>query len=334
MLPSGLPHLLLPASIPFASHQELWPAALIVALISFTEAMSSCRVLARKRNERWDENQELIGQGLAKVASAAYGAFPVSGSFSRSALNLYAGAASAWATLFSAACVLLALLFLTDLLAYLPRAVLAAMIIIPVLNLVDVAAMRRLFRISRGEYAIALATFVVTLLSAPRLHWGVFVGVGLTMVTFLYRRAHPRIAEVGLHADGTLRDRHRFALARLAPDLLALRLDSALNFLTAAMLERRILETVAADASIRRVLVCAGSINDIDVSGIDTLSALLENLRGKGVTLQFSALKKQVWDVMDRAGLPERIGADALHATDRAAVRALAADRRDALSGV
>src|SRR5690606_15735552 len=126
---SGLPPLVLPSAISFELHRELWSAGLVLALISFTEAMSSCRILARKRREPWDENQELIGQGLAKMASGFSGAFPVSGSFSRSALNLYAGATSAWATLFTLMCVLLCLLFLTDLLFYVPRPVLAALII-------------------------------------------------------------------------------------------------------------------------------------------------------------------------------------------------------------
>ena len=137
----------------------------MLALISFTEAMSSCRVLARKRRERWDENQELIGQGLAKVASGMSGAFPVSGSFSRSALNLYAGATSAWSTLFSAICVLFSLLFLADLLYYLPRSVLAALIIVPVFGLFDFSAFKRLFAISRHDAAIAIVTFIVTILS-------------------------------------------------------------------------------------------------------------------------------------------------------------------------
>lgn len=326
-VPAGLPQLHMPAAIGFSSHQNLWPAALIVALISFTEAMSSSRVLARKRRERWDENQELIGQGLAKITGSLCGSFPVSGSFSRSALNLYAGAASAWASIISALCVLLALLWLTPVLAYLPHSVLAAIIMVPVVNLIDPGALRRLLAISRGEGVIALVTFAVTLLAAPRLHWGVFAGVGLTMLSFLYRRAHPRIAEVSAHPDGTLRDRRRFGLPRLAPDVLALRLDSALNFLTAPRLEHEISVSIAGDASIRRVLICASGINDIDLSGIDMLAALHRELGERGVVLEMCAVKKQVWDVLERASLIEAIGPDHLYATDRAAVQALSSDR-------
>lgn len=319
-IPPGIPPLVLPSAIPFDSHQKLWPAALILALISFTEAMSSCRLLARKRNEQWDENQELIGQGLAKITSGFCGAFPVSGSFSRSALNLYVGATSAWSTLFSALCVLFCLLFLTNLLYYLPRSILAAMIMVPVFGLLDFRAFRRLFSISYNEGAIAVVTFVVTLLATPRLHWGVFAGVGLTMVSFLYRRAHPRIVEIGQHHDGTFRDRSRFNLPRLAPDVLAVRLDSALNFLTAAILERYISERIRADTHIRRVLLCAGSINDIDVSGVETLEALQRVLQDRGIVLYVSAIKKQVSDVLDRAGMIKTLGSDRIFATDAEAV--------------
>jgi SulP family sulfate permease len=319
-VPAGIPPLSLPPAIPFERHRELWPAALILALISFTEAMSSCRVLARKQHERWDENQELIGQGLAKITSGFSGAFPVSGSFSRSALNLYAGATSAWATLFSAICVLLSLLFLTDLIYYLPRSVLAAMIMMPVFGLLNFSAFRRLFSISRDDGMVALVTFAVTLFSMPHLHWGVFAGIGLTMVSFLYRRSHPRIIEVGLHHDGTLRDRSRFDLPPLAPDLLAVRMDSALNFLTAANLERFITGRCSEDRRIRRVLFCAGSVNDIDASGVETLESLHVTLQGEGIELYLSAVKKQVWDVLDRAGMIQALGSDHIFATDREAV--------------
>lgn len=322
---SGMPLLVLPPSIPLSSHQELWPAALVLALISFTEAMSSCRIIAQKKNERWDENQELIGQGLAKITSGLSGAFPVSGSFSRSALNLYAGATSAWSTLIATVCVLLALLFLTDMIYYLPRSVLAAMIIVPVFSLLHLSVFRRLYALSRLDGVISAVTFIVTLLSMPRLHWGVVAGVGLTMAAFLYRRTEPRIVEVSLHEDGTLRDRSRFGLPPLAEDLLAVRIDAALNFLTSAALERFISERTQANPAIRRVLLCSNGINDIDATGIDCLERLDALLDMEGVDLYLSAVKKQVWDMIERSRLPTMLGADHVFRTDAEAVSVLTA---------
>ena len=320
---AGLLPLAVPPAISFVEHQSLWPAALVLALISFTEAMSSCRVLARKTGERWNVNQELIGQGLAKIASGFSGAFPVSGSFSRSALNLYAGAVSAWATLFSALCVLLSLFYLTGLIAYLPRAVLASMIILPVLSLIDFGALRRLIRLSKDDGAIAITTFAVTLVTAPRLQWGVFVGVGLSLLSFLYRRTHPRIIEVGIHEDETFRDRSRFTLPSISNELLAVRIDSALNFLTVSCFERFVTDRCSQNPGIKKVLFCAGSVNDIDASGIDMLIALQQALERDGIELYMCAVKKQVWEVMVRSPFVDALGIDRVFATDKQAMHVL-----------
>ena len=320
---AGLPPLALPAAITFSEHQLLWPAALVLALISFTEAMSSCRVLARKTGERWDANQELVGQGLAKIASAFSGAFPVSGSFSRSALNLYAGALTAWATLFTAICVLLSLFYLTGLIAYLPRTVLASMIILPVLSLIDFGALRRLVLLSKDDGAIAITTFLVTLVMAPRLQWGVFIGVGLSLLSFLYRRTHPRMVEVGIHPDKTFRERSRFSLPPIRPDLLAVRIDSALNFLTVSCFESFITDRCNQNPAIKKVLFCAGSVNDIDASGIDMLIALQHALQRDGIDLYMCAVKKQVWEVMTRSPFVDAIGIKHVFATDQQALHAL-----------
>ncbi|MBC7502671.1 MAG: SulP family inorganic anion transporter [Herminiimonas sp.] len=320
---AGLPPLAVPPAISFAEHQSLWPAALVLALISFTEAMSSCRVLARKTGERWDVNQELVGQGLAKIASGFSGAFPVSGSFSRSALNLYAGAVSAWSTLFSALCVLLSLFYLTGLIAYLPRTVLASMIILPVLSLIDFGALRRLVLLSKDDGAIAITTFVVTLMMAPRLQWGVFVGVGLSLLSFLYRRTHPRIVEVGIHQDETFRDRSRFTLPLISNELLAVRLDSALNFLTVSCFERFVIDRCSQNPGIKKVLFCAGSVNDIDASGIDMLIALQHALERDGIELYMCAVKKQVWEVMARSPFVDALGIERVFATDKQAMHVL-----------
>ena len=322
-LPSGVPSLSLPPAIPLESHRALWLPALILALVSFTEAMSSCRVLARRQHTPWDENQELIGQGLAKMTSGLAGGFPGSGSFSRSALNLYAGAVTAWSSLFAAACVFVSLLFFTGLLTGLPYAVLAAMIMLPVFSLLDLGAFKRLLAVSRDDAIVAMVTFVATLLFSSRLHVGVFVGVALNMVFFLYRRTRPRIIEVAQHEDGTLRDRSRFDLPQLAPDVMAVRMDSALNFLTANALERFINNRVRGNPQIKRILLSASGINDIDASGVEALESLYKSLTVDGVELYLTAVKKQVLDVFERAQLIALFGNHRMFTTDHAAVYAM-----------
>ncbi len=323
VVPRGLPLMYLPPALEWSQHRALLPAAMIIALISFTEAMSSCRTLSRKCGQPWDENQELIGQGLAKIASGLCGGFPVSGSFSRSALNLYVGAKSGWSTLFACACVVACLLWATPLLYFLPRAVLAAIIIVPVVGLLDLAVFGRLYRISRVDGALALLTFAVTLISVPYLHWGVFAGFFLSLICFLYRRARPRIIEVGLHADGTLRDCTVHALAAIAPHVIAVRMDAAITYITAPVLERFVMDRVAREHDLQAVLLCLSAANDIDATGVEMLRQLQANLHERGVALKFSGIKKQVAEVLRKTMILESAGRANVFATDRDAAAAL-----------
>jgi len=320
-IPTGLPDLGWPPALSFAQHRALIPAAVIIALISFTEAMASCRTLARQRNEAWDKDQELVGQGLAKLASGISGAFPVSGSFSRSALNAYVGAQSGYATLFAAACALACLLWFTDTLYHLPRAVLAAIIIVPVLGLIDLRAFRSLWQTSRHDGVVAVATFACTLLSMPNLYWGVFAGFALSGLLFVIRRARPRIIELGLHDAGTLRERATHNLPPIAPGVLAVRMDASLIYITAPILERFIRERLRKDPTLHTVLLCASPVNEIDSTGIDILRQLHDELSQSGKRLYLSGVKKQVRDVMARAGLLRTLGENALFANNRDAIQ-------------
>lgn len=298
-LPAGLPDIAMPTLMHWADYRALLPAAIVIALVSFVETLASARAISRIQRVRWDGNQELIGQGLAKVASGFCGAFPVSASFSRSALNVYSGAFSGWTAGFSFLCVLATLLWFTPLLAWLPLPTLAAVIIVSsVLNLMEPAWFVQLWRASRAETFIAFATVVATLIAAPQLQWGVLAGFVLSLGHYLYQRSHPRIIEVGAAEDGTLRDRQRLDLPPLAPGLLAVRMDEALNFVTASPLEHFILDRCRADPGIRQVLLHAGPINGIDNSGVETLSYLVGALRERGIALHLSGLKKQVEDVL------------------------------------
>ncbi|GAA5232407.1 SulP family inorganic anion transporter [Verticiella sediminum] len=329
-LPSGLPQLVLPGVPSWQEIRLLLPLAAVIALVSFIEAVSSARVITRDRRERWNENQELIGQGLAKVASGLSGAFPVSASFSRSALYLYAGAVSGWAAVFTALCIVAALLWLTPALAWVPVAFLAAVIVVSVLNLIRPSWFINLWRSSRAEALIAIATFAATLIAAPQLQWGVLTGFLLALVHYLYQRSHPRLVEVSIHPDGTLRDRARFALPRLAPDLLAVRMDASLNFVSAPQLERYLRDAIQREPGLRRVLLDALPINDIDTTGLDMLNTLIAELRDRGVTFYFAAVKKQVEDAFRQDGLLKRVPAEQFFRTEAEAVAHLRAPGEDA----
>ncbi|MBS0324983.1 MAG: SulP family inorganic anion transporter [Proteobacteria bacterium] len=321
-IPASLPGFALPR-FDWTTAIELVPPAFVIALISFMEAMSSSKVAAMKTKQAWNGNQELVGQGLAKIVGALNGTFPVSGSFSRSALNLAAGARTGLASIIAALLVAVTALFLGPLLFHLPKPVLAAIIVLAVYNLLNFGAIRRAWRASRADAAAAIITFATTLLFAPNIQNGILTGIIVSLALSLYRRMRPRAVEVGLHADGTLRDAARWKLAPLAPQVAALRFDDSLEFVNAAHFEDSVLRLAREHPGARFILIAAGGINEIDASGVEVVANLADHLAERGVTLVFSGLKQQVQRVFDRTGLTAKLGSSNLHATDRAAVEAL-----------
>ena len=323
LLPSGLPALYWPEWPGLDVLKQLWVPAMVIALVSFLETASSARIECQRDGQRWDDSTELFSQGLAKLASALCGSFPTSTSFSRSALMLYAGARSGWAVLTSVGFVLLALLLLMPALQYVPRSVLAAAVIVAVLNLFQPRQFIKLWRIDRVETATAAVTFAITLATAPRIYWGVMAGVLLGLSHFLHTRLHPRIIEVGLHPDGSLRDRHLWQLPPLAPQLYALRMDAELDFAAASSFERAISEHLAQHPDTRHVCLFAQPINRIDATGVETFAQLHRQLASRGITLHISGIKLPVEKALQRAGeLPDTPQLK-LYRTDTEALQAL-----------
>jgi SulP family sulfate permease len=322
-LPQGLPALFVPSIIEWEMFKQLVLPTLVITLVSFLETASSAKVDNDRSGKRWDQDQDLIGQGLAKVASGLCGAFPTSSSFSRSALNLYAGAQSGWATLVSVAVILVILLFFTAVLQPVPQSVLAAIVVAAVLGLIKPRAFVRLYKINRVEAATAVVTFVITLLSAPRLYWGVLAGVVMGLSHFLHTRLHPRIIEVGLHPDGSLRDRHLWKLPPLAPKLYALRMDAELDFAAASTLERAVMEHLGQHPNVRHVCLFALPINRIDATGVESLAKLEVMLRERGISLHISGMKLPVETVLRRAGYLQAHAGLHMYRTDAEAITQL-----------
>lgn len=299
--------------------------AMVIALVSFLETASSARIECQRDSKRWDDNRELVGQGLAKLASAVSGSFATSTSFSRSALMLYAGARSAWAVVFCTVCVLITLVFLMPALAFVPKAVLSATVIVAVMNLFQPRQFIALWRISRAETVTASLTFAITLLNAPAIYWGVLAGVLMTLAHFLYQRLHPRIIEIGLHSDGSLRDRHLWQRPPLAPHVYALRMDAELDFAAASALERNIVSHLAQHPDVRHVCLFAHPINRIDATGVEMMRKLETMLQERDITLHISGIKLPVETVLLRAGCLKPREGLRMYRTDAQAVHALQA---------
>jgi len=316
LVPQGLPSLSLPM-LDWHATMMLLPAAFIIALISFMEAMSSAKVIAINTRQPWDENKELVAQGLAKIAAAFSHSMPVSGSFSRSALNLATNAQTAFSSVVSAIFVLLTLLFFTSLLFNLPKPVLAAVIIMAVIGLINFRAIINAWRASRDDGISAIVTFLTTLAFAPNIQNGIIIGIILSLALLLYRMMKPRIAGLGVHGDGILRDAHRHNLPPLHPRLGAIRYDGALRFMNVSYFEDALLTFERENPTVRYILVKCNGINYLDASGVEMLFSLVSRFKINGITLGFSGLKKQVQEVMDRTALTPFIGLDNIFKTDQ-----------------
>jgi SulP family sulfate permease len=301
-LPAGFPSLYWPGLPTWDSLSVIIVPALVIALVSSLEMAASAKIESQRDGKRWDASQDLIGQGAGKFASALCGSFPTSTSFSRSAITLYSGAKTGWATVAATIFVAIALLVFTPVLHHVPRAVLAAVVVAAVLGLVKPRTFVGLWRIDRVEALIALVTFAVTLLTSPRIYWGVLTGVVMGLAHFLYLRLHPRIIEVGLHPDGSLRDRHLWKLEPLGEHVYALRMDGELDFASATSFEEALVDHIAAHPDTKHVVLFAQPINRVDATGVETFMQLRTMLEDHGIHLHISGIKLPVERVLERAG--------------------------------
>ena len=321
-IPPGLPAVQAPA-FSWDAVRSLLTAALVIALVGFVEAISIARAIAARTRQRVDANQELIGQGLSNLVGSFTQAFPTMGSFSRSAVNFSVGAKTGFACVITGLLIMLTLLALTPLLYHLPQAVLAAIIMMAVVNLIDFRAMQRA-RIAHPHDGIAAwSTFAATLLLAPALDYGVLVGAALAVGLYLYRTMQPRVAWLGRHADGTLRDARVHGLPT-SERLAVLRYDGSLYFANVPYFEDMVLEALARQPGLREILIVGDGLNSIDASGVEAIEQLLDRLHSAGVGLSWCALKLQVTEVFDRTGLTGRIGAAHLFRSEDQAIAAIA----------
>ncbi len=307
-IPPGLPTLSMP-SLDWSVCLQLFPYAAIISLLGFMEAISIAKAMAAKTGQRLDPNQELIGQGLANIIGCLGKSYPVSGSFSRSAVNLQAGAQTGLSSVVTSLMVVIVLLFFTPLLYNLPQAVLAAVIMMAVVGLINVSGFVHAWKAQWYDGAIGIITFVGTLVFAPHLDKGIMIGVVLSLLVFLYKSMRPRVANLSMHPDCSLRDAEHYQL-RECEHVAVIRFDGPLFFANASYLEDQINERIRNMPNLRHILVVANGINDIDASGEDTLSLIVDRVRSAGYDISFSHIKENVLEAMKRTHLLAKIGED------------------------
>lgn len=292
-VPRGLPSLSLPMLEP-ALILQLLPAAVLISLVGFVESVSVAQTLAAKRRERIEPNQELVALGGANVAAALSGGFPVTGGFARSVVTFDAGAQTPLAGVLTALGIGITVLLFTPLFHNLPHAVLAATIIVAVLSLVDLSALRRTWRYSRQDAAAMAATMLGVLMIG--VESGILLGVGLSLLLFLWRTSQPHIAVVGqLPGSEHFRNVERFAVVQ-SPRVLSVRVDESLYFPNARFLEDRIAELIGRHPQAEHLVLMCPGVNLIDASALESLEAITARLHAAGIQLHLSEVKGPVMD--------------------------------------
>ena len=303
-IPQGLPTLAWP-NISLELLQQLWLPALSIALIGYIESISVGKSLAAKKRASINPNNELIGLGAANLASAFSGAFPVTGGLSRSVVNFDAGAATQAASIFAAIGIGLASLFLTPALYFLPKATLAATIIVAVLSIVDFSMLRKTWRFSHSDFYALVITLLGTLLLGVEV--GVISGVVLSIGLHLYRTSVPHVAEVGLLPNSQhFRNILRYEVTT-NPKVLNLRVDESLFFANATFLENLIYSRVYEQDQLAHVVLMCSAVNEIDFSALEVLEVINQRLDEQGIKLHLSEVKGPVMDALRHIGFQETL---------------------------
>jgi SulP family sulfate permease len=281
-------------SVDLALWQDLALPALLISIIGFVESVSVAHTLAAKRRERIRPDQELIGLGAANIASAFSGGYPVTGGFARSVVNFDAGAVTPAAGVLTAGGIALAAVFLTPFLHFLPKATLAATIIVAVLSLIDLGALKRTWAYSKADFGAMAATIALTLVYGVEA--GIVAGVAISVGFHLYRTSRPHWAIVG-QVPGTehFRNIKRHAVI-ISPKVLSVRIDESLYFPNARFLEDLIVDLVAESPAIEHVVLMCPAVNFIDASALESLEAINERLASTKVKLHLSEVKGPVMD--------------------------------------
>ena len=306
-VPAGITMPALPSGVDWDVLIQLMSTAVIIGVIGFMEAISIAKAMAVQTRQRLDPNQELIGQGLANLVSGVFQGYAVSGSFSRSAVNISAGAVTGFSSVVTGAVVGITLLYLTPLLYHLPQATLAAVIIMAVVNLIKIRPIIDAWKVQPHDGIVAVVTFVLTLIVAPHLETGIVVGVILSLGLFLFRTMRPRISVLSRDLDGTLRDAEVHKLDT-CDYISIIRFDGPLYFANTGYFVDTILAKVAKKPGLKFVIIDAEGINEIDATGKEMLHELVIRLDALGIEILMARAKLQIMAIFKRSGFIEHLG--------------------------
>jgi len=320
-IPSGLPHFILPL-LDYETTVSLLGPAFVIALVSFAETYSVGKAISAETKQKINVDQEFIGQGLANLIGSFFQSYPVSGSFSRSAINFATGAKTGISSVVSSLVVVLALLFLTPLLRYIPKAALAALVISAVLLLFHPREVFKLWRLNHHDGIVALAVFVLCLLTKP--DYALLIGVMISLIYFLWKTMHPRIVRVtkdpayNMFVNADVHDKPS------CPQILHLRSDNAMFFANAEYTTDHMLERLSEqNTPVKFLLLDLQAVTYIDMTGIDALQTLQEEISAKKNQLALMGVHLPVMHVFKTSGFYEKLDPDLVIETRGDAIKIL-----------
>jgi len=310
-VPGGLPGFRLPG-FDWSAMMHLIGAMLTISLIGFMEAISVAKAMAAKTRQGLSPDRELIGQGLANLTGSLFQSYPVSGSFSRSAVNFNAGAVTGFSSVVTVAVVALALLFLTPLLYYLPQATLAAVIIKAVAGLVSLKPMTHAWRANRHDGVVAFVTFFFTLLLAPNLELGILLGMVLSLVLLLFRIMKPRVMFPS-PVESLLPEEAVAAGVMEDGRIVRMRFEGPLVFANVAFFEEKLQQLLASSPGLRVLIIDAVSINEIDASGELVLRDYYRRLTETGIHVLFTRVRRPILAMFEEARFYDDVSREFIH---------------------
>ena len=320
-VPQGVPSFALPA-FSVDSVTMLLTIALTISFVGYIESIAVARSIANREKYKVDANKELVGLGLANVAGSVFSAFPVTGGFSRSAVNYQAGARTQLASVITAVLVILTLLFFTPLFYYLPNAVLAAIVMFAVYSLIDLREPVRLFKIKKADGWTLLITFAATLFIG--IEQGILVGVALSLALFIWRSAYPHTTEIGyLPEEDVFRNVNRYPETQTFPNTLIARVDRSLYFANTAFWENWLNAATLNRPDLRYLILDFSAVNDLDAVALETLEDLIESLEERDVELHIAGMKGPVRDIVEKAGWMQKFGTNISHLSVQHALKTL-----------
>ncbi len=307
-IPQKLPEFKVP-EINFVTIKDIISYVFIISVLGFLETISIAKAIAEKLSYSLDANRELIGQGLANSIGSFFQSYPVAGSFSRSAVNFQLGAVSGLSSVFTGLFVGVSILFFASYLYYLPQAILSSIIVLAVSGLINIYGFVHDFRANLSDGIISLITFFTTLYFAPHIDYGIFIGVGLSLATYIYHGMKPEIALLSKHPDTTFRNRKRFGLAQ-CQHIAVLRYNGSLVFKNVNYLENAIIKLLGTMPKLRYIVLVGNAINELDASGDYFLASIVDRIREAGKDMYITGLNDTVIDTMKRTLLYYKIGED------------------------